>query len=74
MNITIDNDRGIKTLIIGEHDSIGEEFKNSIRGRRFNFVFIHKDNIDKSEFMDIIEPSVSVLGSMIGLVYEFNEM
>lgn len=74
MNIIIDSERSAKVLIVGERDSISEKFKNAIRGRRFNFVFIHKDNVDKSEFMDIIEPNISVLGSTIGLVYEFNEM
>lgn len=60
----------IRTLIIEKEDTIPENV-HYFRGKRFNYVFIHKDNKYKEEFKLITEPNTVAMGFKFGEYYEY---
>ncbi len=65
-NPNVHND---SVLIIGEDDIIKNE--NQFKMKRFNWIFIHKNNKYKDDFKRLTEPSRMVLGLEIGKFYEY---
>ena len=60
----------IRTLIIEKEDTIPENV-HYFKGKRFNQIFIHKDNKHKEQFKVITEPNTTVMGHKFGEYYEY---
>lgn len=59
-----------KILIIEENDELPKN-KHYFKGKRFDHVFIHKDNKYKEDFKVILEPNISLLNYNFGQFYEY---
>ena len=60
----------IRILVIDKEDIIPENV-HYFKGKRFNQIFIHKNNKHKEQFKVITEPNTTVLGYKFGEYYEY---
>ena len=59
-----------KILVIEKEDELPKN-KHYFKGKRFNYIFIHKDNEYKEDFKILLNPTINVLGYEIGQWNEY---
>lgn len=59
-----------KILIIEKEDELPKN-KHHFKGKRFDHIFIHKDNKYKEDFKVVLEPNISLLNYQLGNIYEY---
>ena len=59
-----------KILVIEKKDELPKN-KHYFKGKRFNYIFIHKDNKYKEDFKILLNPTINVLGYEIGQWNEY---
>lgn len=60
----------IRNLVIELDDALPENI-HYFKGKRFNKIFIHKDNKFKDKYKKQLEPTISMLGYYFGEFYEY---
>ena len=60
-----------RILVIEKEDKLPKNIKNHFKGKRFEFIFIHKENKFKEDFKIILKPTFEVLNYQLGNIYEY---
>ena len=60
-------------ILIIEKDDIPTDSLHKFGFQRYEYVFIHSDNVYKERYKELITPTINVLGVEIGKLFYYGE-